>query len=104
MNNESVQQRLSQISTAWTLITHAQGGPAAADTAAQAALVERYQAAVFRYLLGALRDADPADELFQEFALRLVRGDFRRADASRGRFRDFVKTALINMVINYQKK
>jgi DNA-directed RNA polymerase specialized sigma24 family protein len=104
MNDANLQQRLSQISTAWTLIAHAQGGPADADTAAQAALVGRYQAAVYRYLLGALRDPDAADELFQEFALRLVRGDFRRADASRGRFRDFVKTALINLVINYQKK
>jgi RNA polymerase sigma-70 factor (ECF subfamily) len=104
MNDDSLQQRLSQISTAWTLILHAQGGPADADTAALAALVERYQAAVYRYLLGALRDPDAAEELFQEFALRLVRGDFRRADASRGRFRDFVKTALINLVIDYQKK
>ena len=55
-------------------------------------------------MLAALKDADAADEVFQEFALRLVRGDFRRADPQRGRFRDFVKTALINMVINYRKK
>ena len=38
---------------------------------AQAALVERYQAAVYRYLLAAVRDLDMADELYQEFALRL---------------------------------
>jgi RNA polymerase sigma-70 factor (ECF subfamily) len=104
MMDENWQKRLSQISTAWTLITHAHGGLTDADTVALAALVERYQAAVYRYLLGALRDPDAAEELFQEFALRLVRGDFRRADASRGRFRDFLKTALINLVINYQKK
>jgi RNA polymerase sigma-70 factor (ECF subfamily) len=33
-----------------------------------------------------------------------VRGDFRRADASRGRFRDYVKTALIHLVINHKRK
>src|SRR5262249_18111307 len=49
-------------------------------------------------------DPDAADELFQEFALRLVRGDFHRADPNRGRFRDFVKSSLINLVTNYRKK
>jgi RNA polymerase sigma-70 factor (ECF subfamily) len=47
---------------------------------------------------------DAADELFQEFALRFVRGDFRRADPSRGRFRDYVKRALINLVNNYRSR
>jgi hypothetical protein len=47
-----------------------------------------YHRAVHRYLLGALRDEDAAEELFQEFALRFVRGDFRWADRGRGRFRD----------------
>src|SRR5262249_31736613 len=62
------------------------------------------QTAIYRYLLGAVRDPEMADELFQEFALRFVRGDFRRAEESRGRFRDFVKTALINLVINHRRK
>jgi RNA polymerase sigma-70 factor (ECF subfamily) len=104
MDANSVQQRLSQITTAWTLVARAHGGSAGLEIASQAALVERYQAAVYRYLLAAVRDLDVADELFQEFALRLVRGDFGRADPKRGRFRDYVKSALINLVINHQKK
>ncbi|MBI3407629.1 MAG: hypothetical protein HY040_04645 [Planctomycetes bacterium] len=105
MDPEAVQNRLSQISTAWSLLAEAHGGEdEAAAQDAQAALVERYQTAVYRYLLAAVRDPDVADELFQEFALRLVRGDFGRADARRGRFRDYVKTALINLVINHQRK
>lgn len=103
MDTGSLHKRLSQISTAWSLVTRA-GGAAASDAAALTALVERYQAAVYRYLLAAARDPDVADELFQEFALRLVRGDFGRADAARGRFRDYVKSALINLVINQRKK
>ena len=33
-----------------------------------------------------------------------MRGDFGRADPERGRFRDYVKTTLINLVINQRKK
>lgn len=104
MDADLIQQRLSQISTTWTLVVRARGRAANGDTAALAILVQRYQTAVYRYLLAAVRDPDAADELFQDFALRLVRGDFGRADPGKGRFRDYVKTALINLVINHQKK
>jgi RNA polymerase sigma-70 factor (ECF subfamily) len=104
MDDETLQQRLSQIETAWTLVKQAHADPADPDALAQAALLQRYQSAVYRYLLGATRNPDTADELFQEFALRVVRGSFKGADESRGRFRDFVKTALINLIINHGKK
>jgi RNA polymerase sigma-70 factor (ECF subfamily) len=60
--------------------------------------MDRYCGAVYRYLLGATRDEDAALELFQDFAVRFLRGDFRRADPERGRFRDYLKTALIHLV------
>jgi RNA polymerase sigma factor (sigma-70 family) len=104
MDAEYIQTRLSQISTAWTLIARAHSGGVAPEATAQAALVERYQTAVYRYLLAAVRDLDIADELFQEFALRMVRGDFGRADPQRGRFRDYVKSSLINLVIDFHRK
>src|SRR5437588_396144 len=104
MDEATIQQRLSQISTTWTLLARAHANPADISGAAYAALVERYQAAVYRYLLAATRNPDAADELFQEFALKLLRGDFRRADTGRGRFRDYVKTALSNLVTNYRRK
>jgi RNA polymerase sigma-70 factor (ECF subfamily) len=69
----------------------------------QRALLERYGGTVHRYLLGALRDPDAADELFQEFCLRFLRGAFQRADRDRGRFRDFVKTALFHLVVDYRQ-
>ena len=40
------------------------------------------------------RDEQLAEELFQEFALRMLRGDFRRAEPLRGRFRDYLKTVI----------
>src|SRR5262245_3862711 len=87
------EHRLSQISTAWSLLKKEHQLAVTAEAKARAALIERYQTAAYRYLLAATRDADVADDLFQEFALRLVRGDFHRADGRRGRFRDYVKSA-----------
>ncbi len=40
----------------------------------------------------------------RKFALRFVRGDFQRADPGRGRFRDFVKTALYHLIVDFQSR
>jgi RNA polymerase sigma-70 factor (ECF subfamily) len=98
-----LEHRLSRISTCWSMVAQAHEGPADAVARAQQGLVQRYLPAIYRYLLGALRDADAADEVAQEFALRLVRGDFKRADPDRGRFRDYVKTSLYHLIVNHQK-
>jgi RNA polymerase sigma-70 factor (ECF subfamily) len=65
--------------------------------------LERYGGAIGRYLLGAVHDPDAAAELTQEFAVRFLRGDFRRADPGRGRFRDYLKTALIHLVTDHHR-
>jgi RNA polymerase sigma-70 factor (ECF subfamily) len=103
MDASNLSQRLSRITTCWSLVFQAHQGPQDEVAVAQQALVQRYGRAIYRYLLGAVRDADAADDLSQEFVLRLVRGDFHRADPGRGRFRDFLKTALFHLVIDYQK-
>jgi RNA polymerase sigma-70 factor (ECF subfamily) len=97
-------QRLSQITTCWTLVFQAVRGPGAALTAAQEALLLRYGGAVYRYLLAALKSPDAAQELAQEFAYRVVRGDLRGADPGRGRFRDYVRTAVFHLVAEYQRR
>src|SRR5689334_23244292 len=95
--------RLSRINTLWTMVRQAHGQTAEGTDEAQRVLMDRYCAAVHRYLLGALRDEEAADELFQEFALRFLRGDFRRTDAKRGRFRDYLRTTLIHLVTDYHR-
>jgi RNA polymerase sigma-70 factor (ECF subfamily) len=67
-------------------------------------LLARYGGAVYSYLLGALRDPEAANDLAQEFALRFLRGDFRRAEAQRGRFRDYLKTALSHLITDYHRQ
>jgi RNA polymerase sigma-70 factor (ECF subfamily) len=104
MEHEEPGQHLSRISTLWTIVCQAKGGPAEAVIAAQEQLMQRYRRAVYRYLLGALRDPDAADELTQEFALRFLRGDCCRVDPGRGRFRDFVKGVLFHLIADYHRR
>jgi RNA polymerase sigma-70 factor (ECF subfamily) len=96
--------RLTAISTQWTMLlaAHREGGDAA--TRAQGELLLRYYRAVYRYLLGTVHDPAVAEELTQDFAVRFLRGDFRRADPGRGRFRDFLKTALRHLALDYWRK
>jgi RNA polymerase sigma-70 factor (ECF subfamily) len=96
--------RLSRVSTHWTLVAQAHATGADEPGSARRELMHRYCGAAHRYLLGAVRDEDVAMELFQEFALRFVRGDFRGATAERGRFRDYVKAALRHLVTDYHRQ
>jgi RNA polymerase sigma-70 factor (ECF subfamily) len=97
-------QSLSQLSTEWSLIFQSHTGTPEQVAAAQAELMGRYAGAVHRYLLSALHDPHAASDLSQEFALRFLRGDFHRADPSRGRFRDFVRRALRNLTIDDRRR
>jgi RNA polymerase sigma-70 factor (ECF subfamily) len=104
MDAPLLNDRLSRIQTRWSLVIDAHQGQADAATRAQAALMQRYHGAIYRYILGAVRDANVADDLAQDFALRLVRGDFKKADPDRGRFRDFIKTAVYHLIVDYQRR
>jgi|SRR6056297_812626 len=97
-------QHLSQIVTLWSVVRRAHDGKADSIRTAQQEMLDRYGGAVRRYLLGALRDPDAADEVFQEFALRFVRGDFHSADPGLGRFRSYLKTVVYRLIVDYQRK
>lgn len=101
---ESIADRLSRITTLWSVVGHAHGEPGEAVNAAQRQLLERYGGAIRRYLLAAVRDADGADELFQTFAYRFLHGDLRGANRERGRFRDFLKGVLYHLAADYHNR
>jgi RNA polymerase sigma factor (sigma-70 family) len=96
--------RLSDISTAWTLLRTAHAGSPDEATAARELLWLRYGGAVRRYVATAVDDPEDADDLAQEFGLALVRGDFHQVDPRLGRFRDYVKTVLFRMVSEHRQR
>jgi DNA-directed RNA polymerase specialized sigma24 family protein len=102
--NEEDLQRLSRITTLWTVVLKAHRGHGHTVTAAQELLLQRYAGAVYRYLLAAVRDVHVAEELAQEFALHFLQGKFHAAHPERGRFRDYVKTAVLNLVRKHRHK
>jgi RNA polymerase sigma-70 factor (ECF subfamily) len=104
VEREELNERLSAISTVWSDLTQLHEGPEGARAAAQDRLYRRYRQAAYRYLLAALRDPHAAEDLTQEFALCLVRGDFHNADQERGRFRYYVKAVLSNLVRRYRQQ
>jgi RNA polymerase sigma-70 factor (ECF subfamily) len=104
MQPDELNARLASISTQWTKLFAAHQDHGGATAAARRELLLRYYAAVYRYLLGTLRDPAAAEELTQEFAVRFLRGDFKRADPQRGRFRDFLKSALRHLAHDYWRR
>ena len=103
MGLQQPDERLSQIETQWTALLRAHGAGTESARDARDRLVLHYSGAVYRYLLGATRNPEVASDLCQEFAVRFLRGDFRRAAPERGRFRDYVKTALVNLVNDHHR-
>lgn len=95
---------LKDISTCWGDLEQAHLGQADEVRAAQERLVNRYGPAIRRYLRAIVHNPDEAEELYQTFALRFVRGDFHRADPERGRFRDYLKSALVRLVYDRQRQ
>ena len=104
MEDARINDRLSRITTMWTLLEQAHGGEADAAAAARQEIMKRYGGAAYRYLLAMLRDPAAADDLAQEFALALVRGELRSASPERGRFRDYVKTVLFHLLSKFRKR
>jgi RNA polymerase sigma-70 factor (ECF subfamily) len=104
MENETRNERLSQISTRWTLLDRVLHGPAEGMASAQEQMFERYSGAIRRYLLGSLHDEEAAEELAQEFALCFLERGLGGYDPERGRFRDYVKGVLFHLIADYHKE
>ena len=96
--------RLSQIKTNWSQLFAAVRPSGEATTAGQRQLLLNYSGAAYRYLAGAVRNEDTASDLAQDFAVRFLRGDFRSVTPEKGRFRDFLKRTLSNLVNDHFRK
>jgi RNA polymerase sigma-70 factor (ECF subfamily) len=91
------------IQTLWPKVREGCGEGADARQARDELLV-RYHDAVREYFRRQFpNNPHAADDLYSNFALRLLVSDqlIKKADPTKGRFRDYLKRALRNMVIDY---
>jgi hypothetical protein len=79
--------RLDQISTDWSIV----GDPPR--------FLLRYAPAIRSYLGALIKDTHQADEIAQDFLLRVVQKGFERASPDRGRFRDYLIAAVRNAAV-----
>lgn len=86
------------------MVYHAHGEGEMEKSDAQHALLARYGAAIQRYLSGALKDDSAADDAYQEFAVKFLKGDFRSANHEKGRFRNFLKVVLSRIVADHYRR
>jgi len=61
--------------------------------------VLRYAPAITSYLNSLVRDEDFAQDILQDFLLKLIADGFVNRNANRGRFRDYLKVAIRNAAI-----
>lgn len=96
--------RLSQIDTLWSVVRRAHDGTATGAQDAQRQLLFQYGHAIQRYLRTKLRDPSAADDVYQDFAVKFVRGDFHKATPEKGRFRTFIRTVLYRQVADFYRE
>lgn len=96
--------KLSELQTQTTLLYQAQNGPPEEADRAKQLLMLRYSGAVHRYLLKVVGDPEVARDLNQEFSVKFLEGKFRQFDRSRGRFRDYLKRAVHNLMMDHFRK
>ena len=98
------ESRISRIETLWSVVHRAHDNDQSVSSWALKKLLEIYGGAINRYLLTALGDESAAHDLYQEFALKLIKGDFHRTTPEKGKFRFFVKTVVRNLIMTHFRK
>lgn len=105
MSSNPVDQRLNNISTNWDELIAAHAGEHDESIAAtiRGQVLRRYAGCAYQYVFGATKSHHAAEDLTQEFALRFVRGDFAKANPQQGRFRDYLKASLRNLITDFYR-
>jgi RNA polymerase sigma-70 factor (ECF subfamily) len=97
-------RNLNEIVTNWDELFSASARNGSASSPVLTSVLQRYFGAVWNYLASVVKDEHVADDLTQEFAIRFLRGDFHDLHPDKGRFRDFLKVILRNMVIDHFRR
>jgi RNA polymerase sigma factor (sigma-70 family) len=74
------------------------------DLADPGRFLPRYAPAIRGYFASLMRNRCDAEDVAQDFFLRIMRNGFPHFSGGRGRFRDYLKTAIRNAARNYMKR
>src|SRR5438552_5336388 len=91
-NGRRSSARLDEIGTEWAIIID------------PARFVQRYAPAVESYLRALIKNPHDAEDAAQDFFMRVAKNGFVRARQERGRFRDYLRTAVRNSAISFLKR
>ena len=89
---EGLSSRIEDISTEWTVVRD------------PARFVMRYARAIQRYLGALIQNPHDAEEVAQEFFLRVTQHGFFHTRKGAGRFRDYLKAAVRNAALNFLRR
>jgi RNA polymerase sigma-70 factor (ECF subfamily) len=89
---ELPKSRLDEISTEWAVVRD------------PARFVRRYASAIQRYVAALVTNRHDAEEVTQEFFLRVTEHGFIRTRQEGGRFRDYLKAAVRNAALNFLRR
>lgn len=92
MTNLPPKSVLEQISTCWPTINN------------PVQFVMRYSRAIQKYVAAIVRHTHDADEVAQEFLVRVFEKNFCPENVSRGRFRDYLKSAVRFVAISHLRR
>ncbi|MCX7420020.1 MAG: sigma-70 family RNA polymerase sigma factor [Planctomycetia bacterium] len=92
MNQVTPKSVLEQISTCWPMISN------------PVQFVMRYARAIQKYVAAIVRDPHDAEEVAQDFLVRVFDKSFCPENVSRGRFRDYLKSAVRYVAISHLRK
>jgi RNA polymerase sigma factor (sigma-70 family) len=87
-----MKNRLDDISTEWAIVRN------------PARFVRRYASAIHRYVAALVTNRHDAEEVTQEFFLRVAQHGFIRTRQEGGRFRDYLKAAVRNAALNFLRR
>lgn len=78
--------RISQVPTRWAVIRD------------PVSFFQRYEHPIRSFFIGLTRDESASEDLFQDFAVKVLRGKFQPTMPLKGRYRDYLCRSLINHV------
>ncbi len=90
--DSGMHSRLDQISTRWSIVND------------PLQFMLRYGPAIQRYLSALIKNPHDVEEVLQDFLLRGLQRGFVRTESLRGRFRDYLKTAVRNAALTHYRR